>query len=144
MAESVLTWQAPVVAWAQWCRARFDVGTTKYPPVLLVAVLAGVAGALGIAVEHFAFLGCRQKPFSFSIWELTFSAPTFSALIRSAAACRGHVALSFATIDLAFPVFYSAFLCALYLWVERYRRFAPGATSPDAGSLRCRPCHRWW
>jgi hypothetical protein len=123
-------WHTLVERRAERLRAVFDRRTAGFPAALVVAVLALPAGVLGWFVGVVAFKDCDPAPFSLFRLELTFSARTFAAMLRSAGPCQRHVVLSFLWPDLLFPVFYAAFLSALYLWVERYRRFLPDEWTP--------------
>src|SRR5262245_17419321 len=63
-------------------------------------------------------------PISLVRLEVTFSASRFAEILRGApGACSRNVTWSFVSWDLLFPLAYGPLLCALFLWVERWRRF---------------------
>ena len=131
-------WLTVVERSARILRIGFDRLTRRLPPVVLVAGLAAAAAFSGTLVGDLAFAACGAPPFSFFELGLTFSARSFAALLRTADDCRVGVTRSFVTTDLIFPLLYAPFLCALYLWVERYRRFVPDEGEPGAASIAAR------
>lgn len=123
------------------CRGVFDRLTRRVPPVLLVAALGAIAARAGTWVTALAFAGCPTPPFSLLDLELTFSAESFAAMVRSAIGQGCQVSRGFGPADLLYAVCYGPFLCALYLWAERFRRFPPdadtdGVTAPPDAGLR--------
>ncbi len=110
---------------AAYSRGTFDRLTRRLPPVLLVAGLGALAAWSGLHVASVAFAGCPSPPFSLLDLELSFSPESFAAMTRSAGAQGCDVARAFGFADLLFALCYAPFLCAFYLWAERFRRFPP-------------------
>lgn len=123
-------WRGWIANLANWLRRKFDYFASEWDSVLLISVLAVVAGALGLWVRTYASSPCGQLPFSLIDFETTFSAKTFRAMLRSSGTCKSHL-LGSLGVDIAFASVYPLLLSALYIWAERYRRSSPGETNRD-------------
>ncbi|MFN8572372.1 MAG: hypothetical protein U0132_09965 [Gemmatimonadaceae bacterium] len=123
--------------WADGLRNSFD--QHRFAPVHMVALSGFVAAVFGSLVNREAWGQGTCSRFSFLDFELTFSARSFFSLLRLAGDCRDGVLHSLVRSDIAFAIAYPFFLCALYLWVERYRRFAPNAPQQAPTRTGTRP-----
>jgi len=114
-----------IARWAKALRDWFD--TRTWAPVHIVAAWSAVAAGAGAALDWQArgFGRCPSIPISIFDLELTFSARSFFSLLDNAGACRDFILASLWQTDVAFALVYPFSMCALYLWVERYRRFQP-------------------
>jgi hypothetical protein len=97
-----------------------------------------VVAAATLAIEgHFLEAGCGRLAIALIRLKVTFSAARFFRIFHDAGSCARNVEMSFVTTDVAFPVGYGLFLCALYLWTERWQRFATNGEKRNAiGSRR--------
>jgi hypothetical protein len=110
-------------ACADRIRRGFDRVPVQLGAVTTVGVLAALTAFTGQQQGKFIVSACEVLPVSLIRVEVTFSATRYRSLLDAEGDCRRHVVASLVTWDLAFPVAYALLLCALYLWVERWRRF---------------------
>jgi len=112
--------------WALAIRALFDRAAAKTSPVFVVAVLAAAAIGVSALLSRALARGCESLAVSLIRLEVTFDASRFATLFRAAGSrqCQANVVDHFLGWDLLFPVCYAGALAALYIWVERWRRFA--------------------
>lgn len=148
-----MTFRAWVLLWAEQFaanrRAEFDTRgpgvTVRKVPLWWVAawgVVTGIVGAIGGIVSSG---GCKPLPFSIIDLELTFSTPAFTALLKAADTCGAHLGWGL-LVDCVFLCVYPWFLCALYLWAERYIRCTAdddpqplGTPRPLSAVIACLP-----
>ncbi|MDO8501352.1 MAG: hypothetical protein Q7S20_05885 [Gemmatimonadaceae bacterium] len=114
-----------VIKLANIARSRFDSFARRIGPLGVVGILAILNAIVVAAMGWLEQRKCGELPVRIIDIELTFSAHRFSTLlglIRSDE-CRAFVQWNFLTLDVLFPIAYALGLCAVFLWMERQRRF---------------------
>ena len=108
--------------WRNW----FDRRSLRFEPYEIVTFFALVTAAAGWLVKNRLGTSCAQLPVSIIRIEVAFHARQFADLLRAEHACAVPVVASFFW-DILFAIAYPFLLGVLFLWAERYRRFAhPG------------------
>jgi hypothetical protein len=128
-----------VTLWAGWLRKRFDRLAARFGGVSVVTVFAVVTVLTGSVQQHMLQQGavCSPLPISLFRLEVTFSVSRFFSMLNGVCDCAGNISQSLIIWDQLFAPSYGAFLCALYLWTERWRRFDVNDRPRDVvGSVR--------
>ncbi len=121
---------ARLAKWADSIRARFDALAKHIDALGVVVVLAAFTAGTMVLMRVAEPKECRDLPVRIIDLELTFSARRFGALLEALSArhCEGAFLRSLITTDILFPIAYASTLCALFIWVEKQRRFDPSNT----------------
>lgn len=121
---------------ASIARAAFDRAAKRIDAVGVVAALGGAAATLAYLMRSAGPEQCRKLPVRIIDLELTFSARRYGVLINWLAdhGCKSVFLDGLISFDVLFPVAYALALCAVFIWVERQRRFRPDG-SPVKGEL---------
>ncbi|HEY7236261.1 MAG TPA: hypothetical protein VH539_19025 [Gemmatimonadaceae bacterium] len=121
--------------WERWAcsiRSLFDRLARRLPTGVTggIAILAGISFWLYSKISSALSAACTDLAARPIRIEVTFDPQRFAALLRASgdAACRAQLAPPFLSWDLAFAASYAVTLTALYIWVERWRRFEPDGT----------------
>lgn len=123
--------------WADRLRALFDRAAARTSPVFVVAACAALAAGALQLMRWVLTPACTNPPVSLVRLEVTYSAPRFAALLRAEGKCREEVIASFWP-DMLFPATYALLLAAVFVWAERWRRFAYPAGELVAARARRR------
>ena len=117
--------------WADGIRLRFDTLAKRIDSFGIVISLAAFTVAAMWLMSWMEPASCKPPPVRIIDLELTFSARRFAALLNALreAGCQGAFLSSLITTDILFPIAYATTLCAIYIWVERQRRFDPAIES---------------
>jgi hypothetical protein len=121
---------ARLAKWADSIRARFDRYAKRIEPFGVFVVLAIITAGTMVLMHAVEPERCRALPVRIIDLELTFSARRFGGLLEALSTrnCQGAFLWSLVTTDVLFPIAYALTLCALFIWVEKQRRFDPSGT----------------